>query len=110
VNKGTRGGTAGFFHNPPHVELPMAAAPRAYWKGYLKLSPVTCPIALSPASSQAEKTHFHQINRRTGHRLRQQMVDEITGKVVDKRDKSRGYAISKGKYVEIEPDDIKAIK
>ena len=46
---------------------------------YLKLSLVTCPIALYPASSQAEKTHFHQINRRTGHRLRQQMVDEVTG-------------------------------
>ena len=71
---------------------------------------VTCPIALYPASSDAEKTHFHQINRRTGHRLRQQMVDEVTGKVVDKRDKSRGYEISKGKYVEIEPDEIKAIK
>jgi len=88
----------------------MAAATRAYWKGYLKLSLVTCPIALYPASSGAEKTHFHQINRRTGHRLRQQMVDEVTGKVVDKRDKSRGYEISKGKYVEIEPDEIKAIK
>ena len=48
----------------------MAAARRAYWKGYLKLSLVTCPIALYPASSQAEKTHFHQISRRTGHRLR----------------------------------------
>jgi DNA end-binding protein Ku len=88
----------------------MAAATRAYWKGYLKLSLVTCPIALYPASSQAEKTHFHQINRRTGHRLRQQMVDEVTGKVVDKGDKSRGYEISKGQYVEIEPEEIKAIK
>jgi DNA end-binding protein Ku len=86
------------------------AARRAYWKGYLKLSLVTCPIALYPASSQAEKTHFHQINRKTGHRLRQQMVDEVTGKVVDKDDKSRGYEISKGKYVEIEPEEIKAIQ
>jgi DNA end-binding protein Ku len=88
----------------------MAAARRAYWKGYLKLSLVTCPIALYPASSQAEKTHFHQINRKTGHRLRQQMVDEETGRVVDKDDKSRGYEIAKGKYVEIEPDEIKAIQ
>lgn len=86
------------------------AARRAYWKGYLKLSLVTCPIALYPASSQAEKTHFHQINRRTGNRLRQQMVDEETGKVVDKDNKSRGYEISKGKYVEIEPEEIKAIQ
>jgi DNA end-binding protein Ku len=88
----------------------MAAARRAYWKGYLKLSLVTCPIALYPASSQAEKTHFHQINRKTGNRLRQQMVDEDTGKVVDKEDKGRGYEISKGKYVEVEPEEIKAIQ
>jgi Ku protein len=88
----------------------MAAARRAYWKGYLKLSLVTCPVALYPASSQAEKTHFHQINRKTGHRLRQQMVDEVTGKAVDKEEKSRGYEVSKGKYVEIEPEEIKAIQ
>jgi Ku protein len=88
----------------------MAAARRAYWKGYLKLSLVTCPIALYPASSEAEKTHFHQINRKTGNRLRQQMIDEETGKVVDKDDKGRGYEITKGKYVEIEPDEIRAIQ
>jgi len=88
----------------------MAAARRAYWRGYLKLSLVTCPIGLYPASSQAEKTHFHQISRKTGHRLRQQMVDEVTGRVVDKEDKSRGYEVSKGKYVEIEPEEIKAIQ
>lgn len=62
-------------------------APRPYWKGYLKLSLVSCPVALYPASTQAEKTHFHQINTRTGHRLRQQMVDEDTGRVVDKEHK-----------------------
>ena len=88
----------------------MAAARRAYWKGYLKLSLVTCPIGLHPASSQAEKTHFHQINRKTGNRLRQQMVDEETGRVVDKENKGRGYEVSKGKYVEIEPEEIKAIQ
>ncbi len=86
------------------------ATGRAYWKGYLKLSLVTCPVALFPASSQAEKTHFHQINRKTGNRLRQQMVDEETGKPVDKDQKGRGYEVSKGKYVEIEPDEIKAIQ
>jgi DNA end-binding protein Ku len=86
------------------------AARRAYWKGYLKLSLVTCPVALYPASSQSEKTHFHQISRKTGHRLRQQMVDEKTGEVVDKDDKIRGYEVSKGKYVEIEPEEVKAIQ
>jgi len=88
----------------------MAAARRAYWTGYLKLSLVTCPVALYPASSQAEKTHFHQINRKTGHRLRQQIIDEVTGKAVDKDEKTRGYEVSKGKYVEIEPEEIKTIQ
>jgi Ku protein len=88
----------------------MAAARRAYWKGYLKLSLVTCPIALYPASSDAEKTHFHQINRETGNRLRQRLVDEETGRVVDKENKGRGYEISKGKYVAIEPEEINAIQ
>jgi DNA end-binding protein Ku len=83
---------------------------RAYWKGYLKLSLVTCPVALFPASSQAEKTHFHQINRKTGNRLRQQMVDEETGKTVDKDQKGRGYEVSKGRYVEIEPEELEAVE
>ena len=85
-------------------------APRAYWKGSLKLSLVTCPIALYPASTQAEKTHFHQINLRTGHRLKQQMVDEKTGRVVDSEHKGRGYEISKGRYVPVEPDELEAVK
>jgi Ku protein len=67
-------------------------------------------VALYPASSQAEKTRFHQINRKTGHRLRQQMVDEETGRVVDKENKGRGYEVTKGKFVEIEPDEIDAIE
>jgi DNA end-binding protein Ku len=85
-------------------------APRAYWKGSLKLSLVTCPIALYPASTQADKTHFHQINTRTGHRLKQQMEDEQTGRVVDKEHKGRGYELSKGRYVQIEEDELNAVK
>jgi DNA end-binding protein Ku len=85
-------------------------APRAFWKGFLRLSLVTCPVELYPATSQAEKTHFHQINRRTGHRLRQQMVDEETGKVVDRDDKARGYEVSKGRYVEVGEDELEAVQ
>lgn len=85
-------------------------APRAYWKGTLKLSLVTCPIALYPASTQAEKTHFHQINITTGHRLKQQMVDERTGEVVDKERKGRGYEVSKGRYVPIDEDELDAVR
>jgi Ku protein len=84
--------------------------PRAYWKGYLRLSLVTCPIELFAAITQSEKTHFHQINTQTGHRLRQQMVDEQTGRVVDAEHKGRGYELSKGKYVEIDEDELKAIQ
>ena len=85
-------------------------APRAYWKGYLRLSLVTCPIELYPATSQAEKTHFHQINRKTGHRLRQQMIDEETGKVVEREDKGRGYEVAKGRYVEIDDEELEAVE
>ena len=86
------------------------AMPRAYWKGYLRLSLVTCPIELFPATSQAEKTHFHQINTSTGHRLRQQMVDEQTGRVVELEHKGRGYEFGKGRYVSIEEDELKAVE
>jgi Ku protein len=85
-------------------------APRAYWKGYLRLSLVTCPIELFPATSQAEKTHFHQINTRTGNRLRQQMVDEETGRVVDKEHKGRGYELGNGRYVPIEEEELDAVE
>jgi len=84
--------------------------PRAYWKGYLRLSLVTCPIELFPATSEADKTHFHQIDTRTGHRLRQQMVDEETGRVVDAEHKGRGYELTKGQYVAIEENELKAIE
>jgi DNA end-binding protein Ku len=87
-----------------------SAMPRAYWKGYLRLSLVTCPIELFPATSQSEKTHFHQINTKTGHRLRQQMVDEQTGRVVDTEHKGRGYELSKGRYVPIDEDELKGVE
>ncbi len=85
-------------------------APRPYWKGYLKLSLVSCQVALYPAATQAEKTHFHQINKRTGHRLRQQMVDAQTGRVVEGDEKGRGYELSKGRYVAIDEDELKAVE
>ena len=84
--------------------------PRAYWKGHLRLSLVTCPIELFPAITQAEKTHFHQINKRTGNRLRQQMVDEDTGRVVEKEQKGRGYELSKGRYVQVEEEELEAVQ
>ena len=73
--------------------------PRAYWKGSLKLSLVTCPVALYPASTSAERTRFHMINTETGNRLKQQMVDSETGDIVEKEQKGRGYEVAKGEYV-----------
>lgn len=84
--------------------------PRAYWKGLLKLSLVSCPVVLYPASTASERTHFHQINKETGHRLRQQMVDAETGDVVEKDQKGRGYELSKGKYVAIDQEDLDAVQ
>jgi DNA end-binding protein Ku len=85
-------------------------APRAYWKGSLKLSLVSCPVVLYPASTAIEKTRFHMINRETGNRLKQQMVDAETGDIVEGDQKGRGYELSKGKYVEIEPEELEAVQ
>jgi DNA end-binding protein Ku len=86
------------------------APPRAHWKGSLKLSLVTCPVALYPASTTVEKTRFHMINKETGNRLKQQMVDAETGDVVDKEQKGRGYEISKGEFIEIDKDELEAVQ
>src|SRR4051794_4280876 len=85
-------------------------SPRAYWKGSLKLSLVTCPVALYPASTSVEKTKFHMINTETGNRLKQQMVDTETGDVVEKEQKGRGYEVRKGEYVEIEREELESVQ
>ena len=84
-------------------------APRAYWKGYLKLSLVSCPVALFPASSEREKISFHQINKKTGNRIRYRKVDAETEDEVDSSDIVKGYEVGKGEYVEIEPEELEAI-
>ena len=85
-------------------------APRAYWKGYLKLSLVSCPIALYPASSGSERVSFNRINSKTGNRLKQQMVDAESGEPVDKEDIKRGYEYTKGQYIVVEDEEIDKIK
>jgi len=84
-------------------------APRAYWKGYLKLSLVSCPIALFPATSGREKISFHQLNRETGNRIRYRKVDAETGDEVESADIVKGYEVSKGDYILLEPDELEAI-
>jgi len=90
--------------------LENGMAPRAYWKGTLKLSLVSGPVMLYPAATAAEKTRFHLINRETGNRLKQQMIDSETGDVVESDQKGRGYELSKGKYVEVEPEELEAVQ
>lgn len=84
-------------------------APRAYWKGYLKLSLVSCPVALFPASSEREKISFHQINKETGNRIKYRKVDAETGDEVDSSDIIKGYEVGKGEYLAIEPEELEAI-
>jgi DNA end-binding protein Ku len=84
-------------------------APRAYWKGYLKLSLVSCPVALFPATSEREKIRFNQINKKTGHRIKYLKVDAETGDEVDVNDIIKGYEVSKRQYVELEPEELDAI-
>src|SRR5262249_30322194 len=84
-------------------------APRAYWKGYLKLSLVSCPVALFPASSEREKISFNQINKKTGNRIRYRKVDAENGEEVDSADIVKGYEVGKGEYIEIEPEELEAI-
>jgi DNA end-binding protein Ku len=85
-------------------------APRAYWKGYLKLSLVSCPIALYPATSSSERVSFNRINKKTGNRLKQQQVDAETGETVEKEDVGRGFEVGKGQYLQIEDDEIEKIR
>jgi DNA end-binding protein Ku len=84
-------------------------APRANWKGFLRLSLVTCPIALFPATSDSEKISFNQINRKTGHRIKYLKVDSDTGEEVDNDDIMKGYKIDNDSYIEITKDELENI-
>src|SRR5215210_8491246 len=85
-------------------------APRPHWKGYLKLSLVSCPIALYPAISPAERVTFRQVNKQTGNRLRQQLVDSITGEPIESYDKGRGYEVGENQFVLVEDQELDATR
>ena len=84
-------------------------ASRPYWKGYLKLSLVSCPIALYTASASSERVSFRQINKKTGNRLRQQLVDDVTREPVETADKGRGYEVAKNTYMLVEDEELDAV-
>src|SRR5262245_22484888 len=81
-------------------------APRANWKGFLRLSLVTCPVALYPASSDTEKVSFNQINRKTGHRIKYAKVDAETGEEVSSDDIMKGYKVDTDTYIEVTKDEL----
>lgn len=84
-------------------------APRANWKGFLRLSLVTCPVALYPATSDAEKVSFNQINKNTGHRIKYRKVDAETGNEVEADDIIKGYQVDKDTYIEVSKDELENI-
>ncbi|UWU91024.1 Ku protein [Bradyrhizobium sp. CB1015] len=84
-------------------------APRANWKGFLRLSLVTCPIALYPATSESEKISFNQLNRQTGHRIKYLKVDADTGDEVPNEDIVKGYELEKGQFIEVTKDELEEI-
>ncbi|MER8435890.1 Ku protein [Mesorhizobium sp. M1312] len=84
-------------------------APRPFWKGYLKLSLVTCPVAMTPATTESEKVRFHTLNRKSGHRVVSQYVDAVSGKPVAEDDEVKGYQRGEDEYVLLEDDEIDAV-
>jgi len=81
-------------------------APRANWKGFLRLSLVTCPVALYPATSESEKISFNQLNRATGHRIKYVKVDVDTGDEVANEHIVKGYELDKGQYIEVTKEEL----
>jgi DNA end-binding protein Ku len=83
--------------------------PRANWKGFLRLSLVSCPIALFPATSESEKISFNQINKKTGHRIRYRKVDADTGEEVETSDIVKGYQVDTDRYLEVSKEELENI-
>ena len=84
--------------------------PRASWNGFLRLSLVSCPVSLVPATTEAKRIRFNQLNAKTGNRVQQQLIDSKTGEVVDRDDIVKGYEHDRGRYVTISDDELKALQ
>src|SRR6516165_4242693 len=84
--------------------------PRASWSGFLRLSLVSCPVALVPATTEAKRIRFNQLNSETGNRVQQQLIDSQTGDVVDRDQIAKGYEYERGRYVTIDDDELKALQ
>jgi DNA end-binding protein Ku len=84
-------------------------APRPNWKGYLKLSLVSCSVALYSGTTTSERIHFNIINRKTGNRVHNQVIDAETEEPVDQEDRVKGYEVEKGEYVLVEDEELEEV-
>ena len=84
-------------------------AVRPYWKGYLKLSLVTCPVQMMPATSESEKVRFHTLNRETQNRVVSHYVDSVTGKEVKDEDEVKGYQRGENEYIMLEDEELENV-
>src|SRR5690606_9755627 len=84
-------------------------APRPYWKGYLKLSLVTCAVSLTPATSGRDKVRFRTINSKTGNPVRSRYVDAETSRPVADGDEVRGYEVEEGRHIIIEDEELETV-
>lgn len=87
----------------------MTMPASGFWKGYLKLSLVTCPVAMQSAVSDSARLRFHTINQRTGNRVQRRYIDAVTGKPVDEEDQARGYPRGESDHVLLEEDELDAV-
>jgi len=97
------------FESPPSPGVLRIMAPRANWKGFLRLSLVTCPVALYPATSESEKISFNQLNRQTGHRIKYLKVDAESGEEVPNEDIVKGYMLDKDQFIEVTKEEIEDV-
>src|SRR5882672_342515 len=84
--------------------------PRASWNGFLRLSLVSCPVYLSPATTEAKRIRLNQINAETGNRVKQQLIDSETGEVVERDQIAKGYEHGRGQFVMIDDDELRALQ
>jgi len=84
-------------------------APHPFWKGYLKVALVTCPVAMTPATSESEKVRFHTLNRKTGHRIVNRYIDSVDGRVVEDDQQAKGYERGENDYVLFDDEELEAV-
>jgi DNA end-binding protein Ku len=108
--QGTGAAQAAFWRYASSRVLEVGMPPRSNWKGYLKLSLVSCPIALFSAASDSERIAFHMLNKETGNRLKQQYVDAETADVVERDDRVKGYEIAKDDFVVVSEEELSRIE